>query len=119
MVCADLRHQLFSGDIPKVTGGNTRSQVQPDIGGEVRWAIPLSGSSCRLSGGNQLSSAVTTVSKKWQIRRAFACRYLFSAALSAALLTGAGGVAVRCTQIGAESQKKDRGSHPIQTSLGF
>ena len=38
--------------------------------GEVRWATTGRGSSWKLSGGSQLSSAVTNVSKKRQLRRA-------------------------------------------------
>ena len=37
--------------------------------GEVRWAMTAVGSSCRLSGGSQLSCGPTWRSKKAQVRR--------------------------------------------------
>ena len=85
--------------------------------GDVRWARRCTGCSCRLSGGRKLSSAVTKVSKKAQVRRASARRSAVCAASSAACRRSSGWLIhqtmpgdTRSGQcVGAEGGKADHG----------
>ena len=55
---------------PKSRAATIDNRYRPILVGEVRCAITARGSSWKLSGGRWLSSAVTKVSKKRQVRRA-------------------------------------------------
>ena len=75
---------------PKSQAVRLASSDMPMLVGDVRWATTMTGCSCMLSGGSQLSAVPTKSSKNPQVLRASACKNSASASLSSAPLRAIG-----------------------------
>src|ERR1700685_2807762 len=78
--------------------------------GDVRWAITGAGLSWKLSGGRQLSAAVTKVSKYRHVRRAVRRSARASASESPARVSGAGGRLIHRATAGETNQSAMKGA---------